>query len=63
MHAGLSLGLLNLAIVIPQMAIAVLSGPLDVVFGGGNWGSLSIGAVAAFISGIVSIIAIHIYGR
>ncbi|KMZ63038.1 Sucrose transporter [Zostera marina] len=60
---GLSLGLLNLAIVIPQMAIAVLSGPLDVVFGGGNWGSLSIGAVAAFISGIVSIISIHIYGR
>ncbi|GKV32327.1 hypothetical protein SLEP1_g40943 [Rubroshorea leprosula] len=33
---GLSLGVLNLSIVIPQMFVLVISGPLDDAFGGGN---------------------------
>ncbi|KAK4413324.1 Sucrose transport protein SUC2 [Sesamum alatum] len=33
---GLSLGVLNLAIVIPQMVVSVASGPWNQLFGGGN---------------------------
>ncbi|KAI3671699.1 hypothetical protein L1987_87439 [Smallanthus sonchifolius] len=49
---GLSLGVLNLAIVIPQMVVSVLSGPWDALFGGGNLPAFVVGAVAAAISGI-----------
>ncbi|CAI8604260.1 unnamed protein product [Vicia faba] len=53
---GLSLGVLNLAIVIPQMFVSVLSGPWDALFGGGNLPAFVVGAVAALASGILSII-------
>ncbi|QHN79061.1 Sucrose transport protein [Arachis hypogaea] len=53
---GLSLGVLNLAIVIPQMVISVTSGPWDALFGGGNLPAFVVGAVAAAASGILSII-------
>ncbi|KAK7270386.1 hypothetical protein RIF29_23480 [Crotalaria pallida] len=53
---GLSLGVLNLAIVIPQMIVSVLSGPWDAAFGGGNLPAFVVGAVAAAASGILSII-------
>lgn len=51
---GLSLGVLNLAIVIPQMFVSVLSGPWDALFGGGNLPAFVVGAVAAAISGIMA---------
>jgi solute carrier family 45 protein 1/2/4 len=53
---GLSLGVLNLAIVIPQMIVSVLSGPWDALFGGGNLPAFVVGAVAALASGILSLI-------
>lgn len=49
---GLSLGVLNLAIVIPQMVVSVLSGPWDALFGGGNLPAFVVGAIAAAASGI-----------
>ncbi|KAJ0618687.1 putative sucrose/H+ symporter, plant, MFS transporter superfamily [Helianthus annuus] len=49
---GLSQGVLNLAIVIPQMVVSVLSGPWDALFGGGNLPAFVVGAVAALISGL-----------
>ncbi|KAI7735126.1 hypothetical protein M8C21_025923 [Ambrosia artemisiifolia] len=49
---GLSLGVLNLAIVIPQMVVSVLSGPWDALFGGSNLPAFVVGAGAAAISGI-----------
>ncbi|CAA0827837.1 Sucrose transport protein SUC7 [Striga hermonthica] len=52
---GLSLGLLNLAIVIPQMIVSVSSGPLDEAFGGGNLPAFVMGAVAAVISAVLAI--------
>lgn len=52
---GLSLGVLNIAICIPQMVVSVLSGPWDALFGGGNLPAFVVGAVAAAISGIVAI--------
>ncbi|KAK4777729.1 hypothetical protein SAY87_017916 [Trapa incisa] len=51
---GLSLGVLNLAIVFPQMLISVISGPWDALFGGGNLPAFVMGAVAAAVSGILA---------
>ncbi|CAL9775590.1 unnamed protein product [Musa acuminata subsp. burmannicoides] len=58
---GLAMGILNLAIVIPQG-----SGPLDQLFGGGNSPAFAVGGLAAFVSGLVAIIGLprsHIAGR
>ncbi|MFX9847826.1 hypothetical protein ABTP16_18410, partial [Acinetobacter baumannii] len=49
---GLSLGVLNLAIVVPQMVVSVASGPWDALFGGGNIPAFVVGAIAAAASGI-----------
>ncbi|GAV60962.1 Sugar_tr domain-containing protein [Cephalotus follicularis] len=52
---GLSLGVLNLSIVIPQMFVSVVSGPLDSAFGGGNLPAFVLGAIAAVISALFAI--------
>ncbi|KAH6827323.1 sucrose-proton symporter 2 [Perilla frutescens var. hirtella] len=52
---GLSLGVLNLAIVIPQMVVSVTSGPWDDLFGGGNLPAFVVGAVAAAVSGVLAL--------
>ncbi|KAK9713770.1 hypothetical protein RND81_06G050400 [Saponaria officinalis] len=51
---GLSLGLINLAISVPQMLMALISGPWDSLFGGGNLPAFLLGAVAAVLSGILA---------
>lgn len=55
---GLSMGILNLAIVIPQMIVSLGSGPWDQLFGGGNSPAFAVGAASAFIGGLVAIVAI-----
>lgn len=52
---GLALGLLNLAIVIPQMGVALISGPLDAVFGGSNLPAFVLGGTAAAAGGIAAL--------
>ncbi|XP_043810276.1 sucrose transport protein SUC2 [Manihot esculenta] len=52
---GLSLGVLNLSIVIPQMVVSVASGPWDALFGGGNLPAFVVGAIAAAASGIFAL--------
>ncbi|XP_059454482.1 sucrose transport protein-like [Corylus avellana] len=52
---GLSLGVLNLAVVLPQMLVSFASGPWDALFGGGNLPAFLVGAVAAAASGILSL--------
>ncbi|XP_030488390.2 sucrose transport protein [Cannabis sativa] len=52
---GLSLGVLNLAIVVPQMLVSVLSGPWDALFGGSNLPAFVVGGVAAAASGILAL--------
>ncbi|TXG53155.1 hypothetical protein EZV62_022324 [Acer yangbiense] len=52
---GLSLAVLNFSIVIPQMLVAVMAGPLDIIFGGGNLPTFMIAAVLAVISGLLAI--------
>uniref|UniRef100_A0A803PYB1 Sucrose transporter 4 n=1 Tax=Cannabis sativa TaxID=3483 RepID=A0A803PYB1_CANSA len=55
---GLSMGVLNLAIVIPQVVVSIGSGPWDQLFGGGNSPAFAVAALAAFASGVVAILAI-----
>ncbi|OVA06808.1 hypothetical protein BVC80_8723g12 [Macleaya cordata] len=55
---GLSMGVLNIAIVIPQVIVSLGSGPWDQLFGGGNSPAFAVGAVAAFSSGLVAILAL-----
>ncbi|GLU06800.1 hypothetical protein SLE2022_237940 [Rubroshorea leprosula] len=52
---GLSLGVLNMSIVIPQMFVSVISGPLDKAFGGGNLSAFVLGSIAAAISALMAI--------
>ncbi|KAK8542509.1 hypothetical protein V6N13_136918 [Hibiscus sabdariffa] len=52
---GLSLGVLNLSIVIPQMIVSVVSGPLDAAFGGGNLPAFVLGSLVAAISAFLAI--------
>lgn len=52
---GLSLGVLNMAIVIPQMIVSVVSGRLDEAFGGGNLPAFIMGAIAAVVSGLMAL--------
>lgn len=55
---GLSMGVLNLAIVIPQVVVSVGSGPWDQLFGGGNSPAFAVAAIAAFTSGLIAILAL-----
>lgn len=55
---GLSMGVLNLAIVIPQMLVSLGSGPWDQLFGGGNAPAFAVAAVAALASGFIAVLAI-----
>ncbi|KAJ8760600.1 hypothetical protein K2173_015267 [Erythroxylum novogranatense] len=52
---GLSLGVLNLSIVIPQMVVSMASGPWDALFGGGNLPAFIAGAIAAAVSAILAL--------
>ncbi|RAL41592.1 hypothetical protein DM860_013126 [Cuscuta australis] len=52
---GLSLGVLNLGIVIPQMVVSLVGGPWDELFGGGNLPAFIVGAISAALSGIFAI--------
>ena len=53
--SGLSLGVLNMAIVIPQMIVSFGVGPIDALFGGGNLPGFVVGAIAALISSVVAL--------
>ncbi|KAK7268878.1 hypothetical protein RIF29_21587 [Crotalaria pallida] len=56
---GLSLGTLNLAIVIPQMVVSGISGPIDGLFdksGRGNLPAFVMGAIAAAVSGVLAVV-------
>ncbi|KAE8652151.1 sucrose transport protein SUC4 isoform X2 [Cucumis sativus] len=55
---GLSAGVLNLAIVFPQVVVSLGSGPWDQLFGGGNSPAFAVAALAAFASGLIAILAL-----
>ncbi|KAF5192505.1 Sucrose transport protein [Thalictrum thalictroides] len=55
---GLSMGVLNISIVIPQVVVSLGSGPWDQLFGGGNSPAFAVAAVAAFVSGLLALLAL-----
>lgn len=52
---GLSMGVLNLGVVIPQVIVSLGSGPWDELFGGGNMPAFMLAAVAALMGGILAV--------
>nr|CAA76367.1 sucrose/H+ symporter [Daucus carota]CAA76368.1 sucrose/H+ symporter [Daucus carota]CAC19688.1 sucrose/proton symporter [Daucus carota] len=56
---GLSMGVLNLAIVVPQVIVSLGSGPWDQLFGGGNSPAFVVAALSAFAAGLIALIAIR----
>ncbi|KAG0453053.1 hypothetical protein HPP92_025422 [Vanilla planifolia] len=52
---GLATGVLNLAIVVPQMIVSLGAGPWDALFGGGNIPAFAMAAVLSLAAGIVAI--------
>ncbi|CAN8272681.1 unnamed protein product [Cochlearia groenlandica] len=52
---GLAIGVLNLAIVIPQMIVSLGAGPWDALFGGGNLPAFVLSSVAAFAAGVIAL--------
>ncbi|CAM8898414.1 unnamed protein product [Rhodiola kirilowii] len=52
---GLAIGVLNLAIVVPQMIVSLGAGPWDALFGGGNIPAFVLASFAALAAGIVAI--------
>eukprot|EP00257_Ricinus_communis_P016983 XP_015575309.1 sucrose transport protein SUC3 isoform X1 [Ricinus communis] len=53
---GLAIGVLNLAIVIPQMIISLGAGPWDALFGGGNIPAFVLASVCALAAGVIAIL-------
>ncbi|XP_050236961.1 sucrose transport protein SUC3 isoform X2 [Mercurialis annua] len=49
---GLAIGVLNLAIVVPQMVISLGAGPWDALFGGGNIPAFVLASVCALAAGV-----------
>ncbi|KAF4375256.1 hypothetical protein F8388_001013 [Cannabis sativa] len=52
---GLAIGVLNLAIVVPQMIISLGAGPWDALFGGGNVPAFVLASFAALAAGVIAI--------
>lgn len=51
---GLAIGVLNLAIVIPQMVVSLGAGPWDALFGGGNVPAFVLASIFALAGGIIA---------
>ncbi|XP_057948748.1 sucrose transport protein SUC3 isoform X2 [Malania oleifera] len=51
---GLAIGVLNLAIVVPQMIVSLGAGPWDALFGGGNIPAFVLASVFALAAGIIA---------
>lgn len=51
---GLAIGVLNLAIVIPQMIVSLGAGPWDALFGGGNIPAFVLASLSALAGGVVA---------
>ncbi|KAH7307507.1 hypothetical protein KP509_22G062900 [Ceratopteris richardii] len=53
---GLSMGILNLAVVVPQIVISVGAGPFDHLFGGGNLPAFVLGSASALIGAVLAVL-------
>lgn len=53
---GLAIGVLNLAIVVPQMVVSLGAGPWDALFGGGNVPAFVLASLSALAAGVYAVI-------
>jgi solute carrier family 45 protein 1/2/4 len=53
---GLSMGVLNLSVVLPQILVSLGAGSWDELFGGGNLPAFLLGAVAALCGGVAALV-------
>ncbi|XP_009593381.1 sucrose transport protein SUC3 isoform X2 [Nicotiana tomentosiformis] len=53
---GLAIGVLNLAIVVPQMIVSLGAGPWDALFGGGNIPAFVLASLSALAAGIFAML-------
>ncbi|XP_071691042.1 sucrose transport protein SUC3-like [Rutidosis leptorrhynchoides] len=53
---GLAIGVLNLAIVVPQMVVSLGAGPWDALFGGGNVPAFVLASISALAAGVFAAI-------
>ncbi|KAJ6793067.1 sucrose transport protein SUT4-like isoform X2 [Iris pallida] len=53
---GLATGVLNLAIVVPQMIVSLGAGPWDALFGGGNIPAFALASIFSFAAGVVALV-------
>ncbi|GAB2268830.1 sugar transporter [Dionaea muscipula] len=61
--AGLAIGVVNLAIVVPLLVIPLGAGPWNALFGGGNIPPFSLASLCAFAAGIITTHRIpHLWG-
>lgn len=51
---GLAIGVLNLAIVLPQMIVSLGAGPWDALFGGGNIPAFVLASLSALAAGVIA---------
>nr|AWW87345.1 sucrose transporter [Quercus robur] len=54
-YTGLAIGVLNLAIVVPQMIVSLGAGPWDALFGGGNIPAFVLASFAALAAAVIAI--------
>jgi solute carrier family 45 protein 1/2/4 len=52
---GLAMGILNLAVVIPQTIVALGAGPWDALFGGGNEPAFGLASLCALAGGVIAV--------
>ncbi|KAG6477228.1 sucrose transport protein SUT1-like [Zingiber officinale] len=60
---GLSIGVLNISIVLPQVIIALSAGPWDALFGKGNLPAFALASGIAFVCGIVGLFMLPRFSR
>ncbi|KAI3970670.1 hypothetical protein MKX01_024317 [Papaver californicum] len=53
---GLAIGVLNLAIVVPQMVVSLGAGPWDALFGGGNVPAFVMASIAALAGATIAVL-------
>ncbi|KAI3817601.1 hypothetical protein L1987_11397 [Smallanthus sonchifolius] len=60
---GLAIGVLNLAIVIPQMVVSLGAGPWDALFGGGNAPAFVLASLSALAAGVFAALKLPLLSR
>jgi len=53
---GLATGVLNLAIVVPQIVVSLGAGPWDALYGGGNIPAFALASIFSLAAGVLAVL-------